>query len=397
MTVFESRMETLTAEDREQIQLERLQALLARLKRNVRRYRDQLANATVESLDDVETLPQTSPEALVEAFPYGMFALPLREVIRLHSTVGPEGKQLVIGHTRNDLRQWARLTARLLVAGGVTSHDVLQICFQGGSFGQSLGFMLGAELIGASVIPEDPFHIEYQLEVLRNYRATVLVTTPANARELVDLLENAGIDAQSLHLRTLFLSRPVAPETREELETGLFAQVRCCFGVPETLDPGLCVDCGFGHFHLNEDHFAAEVCDGELLVTTLTREAMPLLRYRTRIACRVHRSPCECGRTGLLLEPGERLDGRFLVNEMPLYRSQLAAVLAKTRVAGQPFRIEVDEKGIIVEIEVAENFFGDEMRVLADLRNDIRTEFLDRLGIAAEVRYVAPSATGRPT
>ena len=391
MTVFDRQHETMPAELREQVQLERVQAVLARLRRNVRRYRDLLGDARVESLAHMDRVPLTTPDDLIEAFPYGMFALPLREVIRLHSCVGPDGKQLVVGHTRNDLVHWARLAARQFAACAVTSHDVIQICFGNGFFGQPLGFMLGAELIGASVIPEDPFHPEYQLEVLQNYRATVLVTTPANARELTDLLKSVRVDPQSLHLRNLVLSRPVTAAEREALETGLFAQVRCSFGVTEILNPGLCVECDEGRLHVNDDHFLVEMVDDELVVTTLTREAMPLLRYRTRIRCSAERGRCSCGRTGLWLSPGGRLDDLLLVNETPLYRAQIAHVLEKTAVAGQPFKLEVGDRGVSIEVEVCEQFFADQMRVLAELRNTIRSEFLSRLGIEAEVRYRSPS------
>jgi len=387
--IFDRPSETMRPDLMEQVQIERLQALLARLKRNVRRYRDLLGDLKATSLADLARLPFTTPGDLLDAFPYGMFALPLREVIRLYSIVGPEGKPLVVGHTRNDLAQWARLSARQLIAAGVTSNDVVQIVFSGGFLPHASGYMLGAEMIGSSVTPEDPFHIEYQLEILQNYRTTVLVTTPTNALDLVDLLRSLHLDPQSLHLRTLILSRPIPDTVRQELETGLFTKVRAAFGLAEVLDPGLTVECEQGRLHVPEDHFLVEVCDGELVVTTLTREAMPLLRYRTRVACGLERGKCPCGRTGAWLVPGERLDGRIRVQEMPLYRAQIAAVLAKTRAAGQPFRLEFGERWLSLEIEVSEQFFADQMRVLANLRNEIRSEFFARLGIEADVRYVS--------
>ncbi|MCX7590954.1 MAG: phenylacetate--CoA ligase, partial [Kiritimatiellae bacterium] len=188
MTVLDTKRETLPREQIEQVQLERLQALIARLRRNVRRYREMLGDVEVKSLDDLERLPFTTPEDLLASFPYGMFALPLREVMRLHSSVGPDGKQLVVGHTRNDLANWGRLVARQLAAANVSNHDVIQVCLEGGVFSGAAGYLLGAEIIGASVIPEDPIHVEYQLSMLQNYRATVLITSPTNARDLLRLL-----------------------------------------------------------------------------------------------------------------------------------------------------------------------------------------------------------------
>ncbi len=387
MSMYDTRNESLPREHLAQFQLERVQALLARLRRNVRRYRDLLGDARVEVLDDVARLPATQPDDLVQAFPYGMFALPLREVVRLHSAVGPGGRQLLIGHTRNDLTQWGRLVARQLVAAGVTANDVIQICFGNGVFDEALGYMLGAEMIEASVIPADVFHIKYQLAALQNCRATVLVTTPSNARELAELMNVRRIDPQSLHLRVVILTRPVPPETREQLRTGLFAEVWSNFGIAEILDPGLCVECEHHHFHVNEDHFLVEAPDGELAVTTLCREAMPLLRYRTRTRCEIRRDRCPCGRTGAILQPGARTDGRLRVDETVVYPAQIEEVLAGTRARGQSFRFEPSERRVIVWVRVTDRLFSDTMRNLADLKREIESAFHTGLGLEAEVRY----------
>ena len=388
MRILDPKYETMPADQMAQFQLERLQALLARLKRNVRRYRERIGETKVESLEDLGRVPMTTPEDLVDAFPYGLFALPLHEVMRLHSTVGPEGKQLLIGHTRNDLRQWGRLIARQLAAAGVTAHDVLQICFQTGISGKALGYLLSAEMSEASVISEDHFHIEYEFAMLQNCRATVLVTTPTNARELLELLGKRKIDPQTLSLRAVLLSRPVSAAEREEIRAGLFATVWSSFGIDEILDPGLCVECSEGRFHVNEDQFLAEVQDGELVVTTLCREAMPLLRYRTRVACELRREKCPCGRTGAILLPGGRLDGRFRVSERPLYRAQIAAVLAQTRAAGYAFHLDISERRVMIWLKISPDVFVDSMRSLADMRYEVQSEFLTRLGIEAKVQYL---------
>jgi phenylacetate-CoA ligase len=390
MSMLDVKRETMSRDQMSQVQIERLQALLARLKRNVRRYRELLGDARIDSLTDLPALPATSAEDLVAAFPYGMFALPLREVIRLHSVVGPAGRQLAIGHTRNDLVHWGRLAARQMAAAGVTAHDVILICFEAGVFKGATGYTLGAEVIEASVIPEDPFHVDYQLAMLQNYRATVLITSPTNARKLVDLLRNRRIDPQSLALRAVLLSRPVSAQEREDLRAGLFADVRCNFGVSEILDPGLCVECEAKRFHVNEDQFLVECEGGELLVTTLCREAMPLLRYRTQVACALRRERCPCGRTGVILEPGDRLDGRLRVNEMPLYPEQISDVLAHTRAVGHRFRTEISERGIVIYLGMTGALMGDTIRSLQGLEQIVKWEFHERLGIDAEVRYVEP-------
>lgn len=397
MRIFDRRYETLSRAELEQMQIERLQALLVRLKRNVRRYREKLADLRAETLADVARLPLTTPADLAESFPYGLFAFPLREVIRLHTAVGPEGKPLVIGHTRNDLAQWGRLVARQLVASGVTANDVIQICLGSGIYPRAAGYVLGAELIEASVIAEDPNHIDYQVAMLQNYRPTILITTPTNAHELVRILRERRIDPPSLHLRTVLLSRPVDPETREQLAAGLFAAVQCNFGVAEILDPGLCVECEAGHFHVHEDQFLVEICEGELVVTTLGREAMPLLRYRTRVAGSLRRDKCACGRTGAILEPGQRLDGRLCVNESSFYESQIAGVLAQTPVAGRPFHVSVAERQVMISIEMSEGLFSDTIWSIETLKRQVESEFMARLRLEAEVRFIEPRSQGETT
>lgn len=387
MSVFDRRYELMARAELEQLQLERLQALVVRLKRNVRRYRESLAEARVNALEDLAGLPMTTPEDMADSFPFGMFALPMREVIRLHSTVGPEGRPLVIGHTRNDVGQWARLVARQLVASGVTAHDVVQVSLGSGAYRGGAGYALGTELIEASVIAEEPFHIDHQLAMLQHYRPTMLITTPTNARELARVMAQQKIDPPSLQLRTVLLTRPIAQATRDELEAGLLVSVQCSFGVSEMLDPGLCVQCEEGLFHVNEDHFLVEVQERELVVTTLCREAMPLLRYRTRVGCDIRQVKCPCGRTGRILEPGERLDGRLRVREMPLYKSQINVVLEQTPVSGRPFSVEVCEGHILVLIEMTEGLFSDMIWPIENMQRQIESEFMSRLGIQAEVRF----------
>jgi len=390
MSIFDRRYETMPRDELRQLQLERLQALLARLRRNVRRYRELLGDARIESLDALDALPMTTPGDMADAFPYGMFALPLREVIRLHPTLGRDGTPLVTGYTRNDLNQWGRLVARQLAANGVTPNDVVQLCLGNGAYRGESGYIRGAESIGASIIAEKAFHIDSQLAMLQNYRPTTLVTTPDNARELMHAMDERRIDPPSLHLTTVLLSRPVDAELRESLAAGLLVGIRCNFGIDEILDPGLCVECENGRFHANEDHFLVEETGGELVLTTLTREAMPLLRYRTRVACNVRHEKCPCGRTGAILEPHGRLDGRLLVREAPVYENQIAEVMAQSRAAGHRYRIRAAERHLIIEIELTNALFSDVMWSLMGLQHEIQEEFKTRLGLETEIRLVMP-------
>ncbi|MFO1475115.1 MAG: hypothetical protein U1F98_00515 [Verrucomicrobiota bacterium] len=389
MNVLDRRFELMPRPELEQFQLERLQAVLVRVKRHVRRYREKLGDATVESLADLARLPFTTPGDLAESFPYGLFAFPMREVIRLHSTLGPEGRPVVVGHTRSDLARWGRLAARQLVACGVTASDVIQVCFGGGVYGAA-GYLFGAQAVEASVIAEDPSHIDYQVAILQNYRPTILITTPSHALHLARILHRRRIDPPSLQLRTVLLSRPVPDSLRQQLAADLAASVRCNFGLPEILDPGLCIECEAGGFHVQEDQFLPEIHDGELVLTTLCREALPLLRYRTRVACEFIPGRCSCGRTGIRIAPGRRLDGRVQVHETSLYPSQAAEILARSPAAGQPFTFDFSENEIRLSIEMSDALFDDAVGLIEGCRRDIESEFLSRLGVPASVRFVEP-------
>ncbi|MEI7728799.1 MAG: hypothetical protein WCO56_04475 [Verrucomicrobiota bacterium] len=396
MRTFDARYENMSRPELEQLQLERLQTLLVRLKRNVRRQRERLGELRVESLADLARLPFTTPAEVLESFPYGMLAFPLREVIRLNSTVGSGGKPMVAGHTRNDLLQWGRLVARQLVATGVTANDVLMICLGGGEQAAAAGYVLGAELIEASVIAEEPFHIDHQLAMLKNYRPTILITTPTNANDLILLMDRCKVEPQSLGLRSVLLTRPVGKPVREQIGAGLFATVQCNFGIGEVLDPGLCVECAAGRFHVNEDHFLVEADAGELVVTTLCREAMPLLRYRTRVTCEISSEKCPCGRTSRQVMPGVRLDGRVYVNEMPIYEQQVGEVLAQSGVAGCAFRCEFQERRILIHVQMTEQLFADVIWPIERLRRQVEVEILNRLGVEAQVSFMQDKPAPHP-
>jgi phenylacetate-CoA ligase len=272
----------------------------------------------------------------------------------------------------------------------VTANDVIQVSLGSRSSSAFSGYVLGAETIEASVIAEDPFHLDHQLAMLRNYRPTVLVTTPCNARAIQSLLDQNRIDPQSLSLRSLLLSRPIPQEERQALQAGLFARPEHSFGIPEVLDPGFCVYCSEGQFHVHEDQFLVEIVEGELVVTTLTSEATPLLRYATRIACELRRERCKCGRTTAILHPGRRLDRQVLVGEVPVYEQQIHEVLTHTAAHGHPATVEITEAKVVVSLAVSPRIFDDRVRTLESVRLEVESEFRARLGIEAEVRLVSP-------
>jgi phenylacetate-CoA ligase len=230
--------------------------------------------------------------------------------------------------------------------------------------------------------------MDHQFDVLKNYRPTFLITTPSHALELARTVEKRRMDAQSLQLRAVVLSRPVPKEVREQIASGLFSTVRCNFGVPEILDPGIALECSAGRMHVQEDHFLAEICDGELVLTSLAREAVPLLRFRTRVSASLERVKCVCGRTGVILSPGARLDRRYIVNETEFYESQVADVLRQTRAAGNAFQIEAGERRLIVMIAMSEELFASTLPSPVEAKRQIESEILGRLGVESDVQFV---------
>jgi phenylacetate-CoA ligase len=390
MNIFDRRHETIPRAELEQLQLERLQALMARLKRNVRSYRESIADTHVNSLADLASLPTITHKDLQKNLPYGLFALPLREVIRLYTVTGPDGGALVVSHTQNDLTQWGRLVARQLVAAGATANDIIQICLGDNASWAASGYVLGTGLIEATVIAEEPLHLDAQFAMLQSYRPTILVTTPSNAEALMAGMEQRRIEPQSLNLRSVILSRPVPDEFHERIRSALFATAHCTFGIDEVLNPGFCLECGEGVHHINEDHFLVESVNGELVVTTLLREAMPLLRYRTAIRGSISREKCACGRTFAALELDGRLDERMLVGEIPVYPDQISAVMKQAAPEAHLTKYEVVDRRLRLDIDITRGLFTDVMWQMINIRRKIETEFFTRLGVEAEVNFTAP-------
>ena len=331
----------------EQLQLERLEATLSRVHRNVPFYRQRFdaLGFDPESLRDpadLRRLPFTTKEDLRLAHPYGLFAVPLRDVVRLHASSGTTGQPTVVGYTRNDLKTWAGLVARLLVAGGVTRDDVVQVAFNYGLFTGAFGLHAGAERLGCSVIPASSGHTRKQIAVMQDYRTTALVSTPSYALQVADTMAELGVDRNALALRHgLFGAEPWSEALRRELEERLGITATDNYGLSEVMGPGVAGECqARSGLHVAEDHFLVEVVHpetlapvapgelGELVITTLTREAFPLIRYRTRDLTRLLPGPCPCGRTlGRMARLAGRTDDLLIVKGAKFFPSQVEAVL----------------------------------------------------------------------
>lgn len=417
MTIWDPRNETMHREDLDQQQLERLQATLNRVHRSVAFYRGRFEELGFDpgdfrSLDDLRRLPFTTRAELAAHHPYGMFAVPLREVVRLHASTATGARHVVVGHTVRDIRTWGELAARVLVAGGVTRDDVVQIAFDYGVFPDGFGFHYGAERIGASVIPTSAARLAHQLEIMRDYRSTVLIAPPSVASSLADLLATEGIDAKTLFLRVgVFCGERWGEPLRRDLESRLMIRAADAYAVGEVMGPGVAGECGArSGLHLQEDHFLAEIVDpasdaalppgatGELVLTTLTREAFPLIRYRTGDLTSLDPAPCPCGRTlARIARVAGRTDDMISLRGVHFFPAQIAAILTVLEQAPPRFVLALQREAgndlLEIRVEVSEGIFFDGMRRQQQLLDEVARRVQEELGLAARVKFVEPRLT----
>ncbi len=418
---FDPEYERMDRATLEGVQLERLQSTLNRVARNVPLYRRRFEDLGIDpddfrSLDDVRRLPFTSKTDLRENYPYGLFAVPLREVVRLQASSGTTGKPTVVGYTRNDVRRWAGLTARLLVAGGVTRDDVVQVALNYGLFTGGLGFHYGCETLGASVIPASSGGSKRQVMVMQDYRTTALVCTPSYALHLADVMDEMGLNPTALSLRFgLFGAEPWTDAMRREIEERLHLSATDNYGISEVMGPGVAGEClEKNGLHVNEDHFLVEIVDpasgdpvapgevGELVLTTLTKEAFPVIRYRTGDLTRLLDGPCACGRTfcriGRLIG---RTDDMITVRGINVFPSQVEAILLDVEGAEPHYQIilerdasHLDVATVLVEAE-EEAIVSGSISTQQEMIRKIERRLSSELSVSFKVRLVEPRSIPR--
>ena len=409
---WEQDKECISREDLEQLQLERLQSTLFRVATHVPFYRQKFKELRVDpdgfkSLAELRSLPFTTKQDLRDNYPYGLFAVPLRDVVRVHSSSGTTGQATVVGYTRNDIKTWSNLTARVLAAAGVTNDDVVQIAFGYGLFTGGFGLHYGAERVGASVIPISSGNTKRQLQIMQDFRTTALICTPSYALVLADAMEEMGINTSSLSLKYgLFGGEPWSEAMRHEIQNKLGIIATDNYGLSEIMGPGVAGECReCNGLHLNEDHFLCEIINpetldpvrpgeiGELVITTLTKEAFPVIRYRTRDLTRIIEEPCPCGRT---LRRMQRVLGRtddmLIVKGVNVYPSQIENVLFAIKGIRPHYQIIVEREGrldtITVLVEAVESIFFDEMKKQREIIETIKRQLASELGIGVEVKLV---------
>lgn len=419
MQIWDPEHECMPREEIEQLQLERVQATLHRAYKNVTCYRNKFNDAGIDpddirNLSDISRLPFTTKEDLRLNYPYGMFAVPLREVVRIHSSSGTTGKPTVVGYTKNDIKTWSDLVARFMTAAGVTHDDVVQIAFGYGMFTGAFGLHYGAESIGASVIPMGGGNTDKQILIMQDYRSSVLVCTPSYAITIADRIDKLGVDPKSLSLRVgLFGAEPWSEAMRSEIEARLCLSATDNYGLSEIIGPGVAGECVHKcGMHISEDAFIPEIIDpdtgnvlppgsvGELVLTTLTKEAFPMIRYRTRDITSLIYEKCECGRTMVRMNKTMgRSDDMLIIRGVNVFPSQIEEVLVAIEGCEPHYQLIVDRKGSLdlleVQIEVTENIFFDEMKLQRAFLEKVEKQVESVIGVGVTVRLVEPSSIPR--
>jgi len=417
--VWDSENECMPREQLEQLQLQRLQQTLRRVNNHVPCYKNKfsalnISPEDVSSLDDLHKLPFTTKEDLRLNYPYGMFAVPLRDVVRIHSSSGTTGKPTVVGYTRNDLKTWTQLAARFMTAAGVTPDDIVHIAFGYGLFTGAFGLHYGAEEIGASVIPISSGNTDKQIMIMQDYRSSALVCTPSYAMTLADRMEKQGIDPRTLSLKVgLFGGEPWSEEMRRELEQRLGIIATDNYGLSEVMGPGVAGECQHKcGMHIFEDHFIPEIIDpetgvvlprgsaGELVLTSITKEAFPIVRYRTRDITQLEYEPCACGRTHVrMLKTMGRSDDMLIIKGVNVFPTQIEEVLFQVEGCEPHYQLIVERSGTMdtleVQVEVNERIFFDEMKKQRAFVDKLEKRLLSVLGVGARVKLVEPSTITR--
>ena len=409
---WEPDKECMAREDLEQLQLERLQSTLYRVGTHVPFYRKKFEELkfnydNVRSLDDLRRLPFTIKQDLRDNYPYGLFAVPLRDVVRVHSSSGTSGQATVVGYTRNDIKTWSNLVARVITAAGVTKNDVIQIAFGYGLFTGGFGLHYGAELVGTSVIPISSGNTKRQIQIMKDFKTTALVCTPSYALVMADTMMEMGINPNGLSLRYgLFGGEPWSEGMRREINEKLGIIATDNYGLSEVMGPGVsgeCLECN--GLHINEDHFLLEILDpntlepvpegevGELVITTLTKEAFPMIRYCTRDLTRFIPGPCACGRTMRRMQRVMgRSDDMLIIKGVNVFPMQIETVLFEVEGIEPHYQIIVDRENhtdrITVLVEVMESIFFDEMKKQRMVIDRIKSRLASALGLQVEVKLV---------
>lgn len=417
--LYSPKYETIARDELEALQLRRLQDTVMRVYYRVPFYRRKMDSLGVtpddiKSLDDIRRLPVTVKDDLRENYPFGLFAVPDREIVRIHGSSGTSGKPTVVGYTRNDMNTWTELVARIVTMAGVTEDDTVQIAFGYGLFTGGFGLHYGCERVGARVIPVSSGNTERQLMLMQDFNTTALVCTPSYALYIGEVAQEKGIDIKTLKLRCgLFGGEPSSRHMRDKIEERLGLTATDNYGLSEVIGPGVSGEClEKNGLHIAEDHFIPEIVnpdtmeqvpegeEGEILFTSLTKEALPIIRYRTRDITSFIPGGCACGRTmRRMRNVTGRNDDMLIIRGVNVYPSQIEGVLMQIKGTMPHYQLIVERKGALdtleVQVEALPEFFTDEMKEMKAFQEHICARLMTVLGISAKVTLVEPKTIER--
>ena len=415
-----SKEETLSRQEMEALQLARLQETVARVYEKVPYYREKMDKQGVrpediKTLSDLAKLPFTTKQDMRDTYPFGLFAVSQEELVRIHASSGTTGKPTVVGYTQGDLDTWTDCVARIACMGGASRKDIAQICFGYGMFTGALGLHYGLEKIGATIVPSSTGNSEKQLMYMQDFKSTLLVATPSYALRLAEVAREQGIDpAKDLHIKTALVGSELLTDAmREEMHLvwGRDVNITSNYGMSELMGPGVSGEC-LEHcgMHINEDYFIPEIIDsetgevlpagekGELVITCIKKEGLPLIRYRTKDVTRLFYEPCACGRTTCRMENlSGRSDDMLKIRGVNVFPGQIEEVVLSVAELGPHYEIIVEREGytdkltVRVELNHATDSFAELQRIEQTTRNKLKVV----LGLDAKIRLESPNTLQR--
>jgi phenylacetate-CoA ligase len=419
MEIWNRHFECMNRNGIRHVQSERLRETIERVYFNVPYYRNKMQEAglgpeSINTIDDLSKLPFTTKQDLRDNYPFGLFAVPMSEIVRIHASSGTTGKPTVVGYTRNDIATWSEVMARTLTGAGANRNDFIQIAYGYGLFTGGLGLHYGGEKIGASVIPISGGNTTRQIQLMHDFGSTVLACTPSYALFLAEAIQESGIKRDELKLRVgVFGAEPWTENMRREIEDKLRIKAIDIYGLSEVIGPGVASECMEQEgLHINEDHFFPEIIDsdtmqvlpegssGELVFTTLTKEGLPLIRYRTRDLTRLTYGKCSCGRTLVRMEKClGRSDDMLIIRGVNLFPSQVESVLLEMSEIKPHYLLIVDRVNNLdtleLKVEVDEAFFQDKISQLETLRQKLQINLENAIGLSIKVTLIEPKIIER--
>jgi Coenzyme F390 synthetase len=412
-------VETMGREHIRAIQLEKLQATVQNVYTNVPYYREKMQlkgmlPGDIKTLDDLSNLPVTTKQDLRDTYPFGLFAVPMEDIVRIHASSGTTGKQTVVGYTQRDIDMWADCMARCLTMAGADKSSRIQVSYGYGLFTGGLGAHYGAEKLGAVTIPASSGNTQRQITMMIDFGVTHLCCTPSYAMNIAEVLHEMGYTKDDLKLKgACFGAEPWSDGMRAEVEKQLGLRAHDIYGLSEIMGPAVSHECRYqSGLHIWEDNFIAEITDpdtdmpmkegesGDLVITTISKEGLPLIRYKTKDICSLNYAQCECGRTHVRMsKPAGRTDDMLIIRGVNVFPSQIESVLLSIGEVQPHYQIIVDRVNnsdtMTVEIEIPETMFTDNVKGIEGFEKKISSQMHSALGIQAKIRLVEPKSIAR--